>query len=100
MARQAAVDRGLLEMALIGYETEKARIEAAIANIRAPVEWLRFWYCDVGSASGQRRTADPKKVQCCGETKDGGSTEEAMGRGSGQRRRNAQGQEETECRRT
>ena len=35
MARQAAVDQGLLEMAPIGYETEKARIEAAIANIRA-----------------------------------------------------------------
>jgi hypothetical protein len=35
MARPTAIDRGLLEIALIGYETEKARIEAAIADIRA-----------------------------------------------------------------
>jgi hypothetical protein len=35
MARYARVEGNLLAMALVGYESEKARIEAAIAEIRA-----------------------------------------------------------------
>ena len=35
MARPAFVDANVLRMALIGYEQEKVRIEAAIANVRA-----------------------------------------------------------------
>jgi hypothetical protein len=35
MPRQAKLDRTTLEMALIGYEAEKARLQAAIVEIRA-----------------------------------------------------------------
>ena len=35
MPRQATLDRTTLEMALIGYEAEKARIKAVIAEVRA-----------------------------------------------------------------
>ena len=35
MARHALADQGLLSMALVGYESEKAKIEAVIAEIRA-----------------------------------------------------------------
>jgi hypothetical protein len=35
MARPALVDENVLRMALIGYEQERVKIEAAIANVRA-----------------------------------------------------------------
>ena len=35
MARQTGADRNLLAMALVGYEVQKARIEVAIAELRA-----------------------------------------------------------------
>ena len=35
MARHAGTDKGLLAMALVGYEAEKARIDATIAVIQA-----------------------------------------------------------------
>jgi len=35
MPRQATLDRNTLEMALIGYEAEKARIQAVIADVQA-----------------------------------------------------------------
>lgn len=35
MARYVDVDQGLLAMALVGYESEKVKVEAAIAEIRA-----------------------------------------------------------------
>jgi hypothetical protein len=38
MARQPAIDRSILEMALLGYETQKAKIEAAIAEIHAQLD--------------------------------------------------------------
>jgi hypothetical protein len=38
MARKAGMDHDLLAMALVGYEEQKARIDAAIADIRARLE--------------------------------------------------------------
>jgi hypothetical protein len=38
MARPPAIDRSILEMARLGYETQKAKIEAAIADIRAQLD--------------------------------------------------------------
>ena len=35
MARYARADQGLLAMALVGYESEKAKIEAVLTEIRA-----------------------------------------------------------------
>ena len=35
MPRQATLDRNTLEMALIGYEAERARIQAVIADVQA-----------------------------------------------------------------
>jgi hypothetical protein len=51
MAKQAGRDNSFLAMALIGYEAEKARINAAIAEIQAKL----------GTASGAPAKPTPKK---------------------------------------
>jgi hypothetical protein len=52
MARHARTDNDFLAMALVGYETEKAKIDAAIADLRARV----------GQPSGAAQSAPTKRT--------------------------------------
>ena len=77
MARHAGTDRDLLAMALIGYEAEIGKINAAIAEIRArlgrqaagqpaPRKWTM-------SAAGRRRIAAAQRKRWA-VVKQGGKT--------------------------
>ena len=49
MARHGRADQGVLAMALVGYESEKAKIEAAVAEIQAKLGLRGFGAAEGGS---------------------------------------------------
>jgi hypothetical protein len=75
MTKQTTVDQGVLQMALIGYELKRDRIEAAIAEIQV----------ELGQGGTRHSTAtatDSSELKATGKKRFSASRPEAHGSGS------------------